>query len=485
MIVKKIGLWLLVLLCCVPLLFINMRHSHDWGGDFSLYIQQAINLVDGVPQQSTYYVYNPEYPTLSPKLYPIGFPMLLAPVYWLFGNNITAFIFYLSLLYCVFAVLVFAFFREEFSYTGALLLMLLVIYHPWALQFKAEVMAEIPFSLFFMAALLAYQKNKSNLLVAAFVAVSILIKPLGYALLLGLLADALFLYFKNKEQKKINLSKALVLLFASLIPVFAINILFKIPSSYNLYREAIENGGFANLFLENIANYLQVIHYYFNLDLVQFAAWRFAPLLLSWLLLAFIFIGLLTTSYRYLLPTLLAYTAILLLYPYQHAGFRYLFTLFSPLLLYAVWGFKSIPWRIKVNNITKKVIVALVFFMLYLPQNYAIIQQQSKTLAGPQEKASQEVFAFIKTNTKTTDTLAFSKPRVLGLYCKRMSFCPNPNQNADEVRASLMHNNVRFAITNSELPNLGLEQYLLTYGHEAELIFSNKTFKMYRLTFDF
>jgi len=43
---KNISFTILMALVLVPLFFINARNSHDWGGDFAMYIMQAINIVD-------------------------------------------------------------------------------------------------------------------------------------------------------------------------------------------------------------------------------------------------------------------------------------------------------------------------------------------------------------------------------------------------------------------------------------------------------
>ena len=71
-------------LLCLPVLFINIKDTHDWGDDPAQYIHQAKNIVDGKPQSETGYIFN-EDNFLDPKAYPVGFPLLLAPVYCFFG----------------------------------------------------------------------------------------------------------------------------------------------------------------------------------------------------------------------------------------------------------------------------------------------------------------------------------------------------------------------------------------------------------------
>ena len=58
----------------------TIRPGHAWGDDFAQYIHHARNLATGVPYAATGYIYNPYNPTIGPRTYPPGFPLLLAPV---------------------------------------------------------------------------------------------------------------------------------------------------------------------------------------------------------------------------------------------------------------------------------------------------------------------------------------------------------------------------------------------------------------------
>ena len=49
-------LWLV--LFTIPLLFVNIRSDHDWGGDFAQYLKQAENIANGIPYTQSKYVFN-------------------------------------------------------------------------------------------------------------------------------------------------------------------------------------------------------------------------------------------------------------------------------------------------------------------------------------------------------------------------------------------------------------------------------------------
>ena len=76
---KKVIEHTVLLLFLIPLFFINIKSSHDWGDDFAQYIHQAKNISEGISQNNTGYVFNSDV-FLGPNAYPTGFPLLLAPI---------------------------------------------------------------------------------------------------------------------------------------------------------------------------------------------------------------------------------------------------------------------------------------------------------------------------------------------------------------------------------------------------------------------
>src|ERR1035437_2284808 len=107
--------YLLVILLLSPLMFINIRDSHDWGDDFAGYLRQAKNISEGKPfyqSKFEYHEYNPGY---SPPYYSYGFPLLLSPVVKVWGLNFKALDRYMSLWVLAWALLIFCYLRRNFS----------------------------------------------------------------------------------------------------------------------------------------------------------------------------------------------------------------------------------------------------------------------------------------------------------------------------------------------------------------------------------
>ena len=67
---KGIFLTVLVGVGLVAFYWSAISEALGWGGDFALYVLHARNLADGLPYGDTGYIYNPQYPSLSPPAYP-------------------------------------------------------------------------------------------------------------------------------------------------------------------------------------------------------------------------------------------------------------------------------------------------------------------------------------------------------------------------------------------------------------------------------
>ena len=69
----------LAILLLLPLFFLNVKTSHDWGDDFAQYLIQAKNIVHHHSQTDNSLIYNGQVNCYSLPAYPVGFPLLLKP----------------------------------------------------------------------------------------------------------------------------------------------------------------------------------------------------------------------------------------------------------------------------------------------------------------------------------------------------------------------------------------------------------------------
>ena len=131
----------------------TLRAGHEWGDDFSLYVAHARNLAEGRAYADTGYIFNPHYPSLSPRAYPPVFPLLLAPVYAVFGLNLTAMKAAEVLVFLAFLWVLSLGLRGRLTPPYLAGVLLLVGLNPVVWQHKDRLLSETPFMLFAYLAL--------------------------------------------------------------------------------------------------------------------------------------------------------------------------------------------------------------------------------------------------------------------------------------------------------------------------------------------
>ena len=141
---------ILVFVMIAGMHLLTLRAGQDWGGDFSVYIQHAKNLVEGKGYYETSYLYDSS-PFADPCSYPPGFPLLLAPVYALWGLNFTAMKIEMIVLFLIFLLLFRMLCHDEFPPLLAILMVGLLGVNPFFLEFKNRILSDIPFVVFMYA----------------------------------------------------------------------------------------------------------------------------------------------------------------------------------------------------------------------------------------------------------------------------------------------------------------------------------------------
>ena len=177
-----------VIVCLLPLLFLNIKSSHDWGDDFAQYLLEAKNISGGDPINKSGFVENANY-ILGPNCYPPGLPLIIAltssDISWL---NILMSFFLLCIGYFSFLLL-----NKWFHFSPALILSLVIVYNPLCLSFKNEVLSDLPFAalvmLFFVLYLSDIKKKWMLILCGLVLAYAVNTRYVGWILFLALLAE--------------------------------------------------------------------------------------------------------------------------------------------------------------------------------------------------------------------------------------------------------------------------------------------------------
>lgn len=480
----------LAVLIFLPLLFLNIRHDHDWGGDFAQYMAQADNIAHFRAMGKTGYVYNEYYPSLAPKAYPPGFPLLIAPLVSLYGNYIPPFNYLTSFLLIATAVLSVMLLKQKFGLLTAIALSLVIYYNPYLVMFKSEVMADIPFSLMFAGfvffTLTTEHFTTRRWIVAGLIAgVATATKSAGISLLAALLVYAIQLVISGLISKK-SLANMLKPALGPLLGMAAGLGLSLLLSLIFLQGEQ-GSGSYLNIFsIKGLSDTITINIYGYSEALRGFFIGMNSPaqwfgLLTGSAILTFFITGLvISLAHKPGLKewTILIYFGLLLIYPYHNAGFRFLLPVAPLIIFYAAQAVLSL--RPGKGGAVLAIIVAVMMLFEYYPR-LAIIQHSTGTVQdGPYASQVVNAFGKVKTLTPENALVVFNKPTVLARYTGRYSMSVRPGSTVQEMSRQFSRKKPTNYLIYSGLSDPALELYIATNSNNIELLWQDQCFRLYR-----
>lgn len=486
--------YLIISLICLPVFFINIKSSHDWGDDFAQYIHQAKNITAGISQSQTGYIYNPQFPLLGPPSYPVGFPLLLSPVYAVYGNSILHFNLYISLFLFVLALLTFHFLHKHYSALVSMLLVTVFIYNPWIFQFKMEIMSDIPFTLLLLLCVHIYLSSRpltlaKSILLTLLIGLLISIRYIGLVFVFAVAFDCLRELYHNrnaiamKHYKYNNVIQLILISIAGYLIYLLLNkIIFVTSGDRMLSIDYILNADKLQYFSKiNLRYYMEVMRSYLEPPNNE---WQFISILNGTMIFAFIVIGMIkkiSEQFDFLDGLVLIYLATIIIYPYSNAGFRFLLPLTPYLIYYVVQGFRSINIKLNIMPVILAILMAVFVLFSYQKSWTQIIDSQNVILQGPQEPESIEAFNYIIKNTSPDSRFNFIKPRALALYTGRSAMSHNPKQSIAEIHQGLANNNIQFILLNNDLSDDMMKAYISFRGSGLVQVWSNSKYFLYKL----
>ncbi len=478
---KKVIEYSFLVILLIPLLFINIKSSHDWGDDFAQYIHQGENVCRGIPQNETGYIFNPN-AFLGPKAYPVGFPLLLAPVIGYYGVNYTVINVYLSVFLLLSCVVGYLLLRIRFSAATAIITTLIIAYNPVTLSFKTEILSDIPF-LFFSSLTLYFSLKKENLILSIIIGIL-----LGFcfhirSVALVLLIAIIFYRVVNLiMKKKLNFSnlKFITLSLVFLITTFIfIKLLFPADSSYpklfeteQSFTKAMNHLSYQNEAFHRFFRDYEVKNYYFILCLAASSLSCF-----TWL---GFFHQLKFNRFSLLNIYVTLYILSLMVYAYSDTGIRFLFPVIFILFFYAIIGFKNAVTPFVKSSFWLPYFIGFFVLFSYHEAWQKISEHENEILEGPESNNAKEMISFVKNNISKNAIVAFDKPRALSLYTNRKSVCLNSELTKTELRTQLQNFKVNYWITHSLLTSKTNWNLAEDSTIKLQLVFSNETCRIYK-----
>ncbi len=469
---------LLPLLLGCGLFFINIRPYHDWGDDFSQYLQQARNLEEGLPIQHTTHVKNPDFVRLGPEAYPPMFPLLLTISNYLFKDQITGGQYLVSAFLLLFGWAAFLLFlKRGLGWPVSLLLMLTLIYHPWTLGLKSQVLSEFPFAFFITLSLLLLsgeEKQLSRYIAAGLVAgLAILTRSAGWILPVAGLAMAAMNY-----NKKNSVRKYLLFAFTSAGVAVITNLGMSYYASSNSGYSAAVSGVTHELwsrFTEHLTYYIETLQHFIEAPANH---WGYLVVFIQAIFWVGLILGIMRLrKQRLIIITVALYLLMLLVFPFKD-GFRFLIPVIPLLLLLSISGAQSISGRLHWIWVAG----LLLLNISYQPQREYILSQQKQPQAGPQIEEAQEVFEFIKTNVGSKDLILFSKPRALAYYTQKPASSTRWRIEDLEFKKQAQLLGANYFLQYTEIEYSALNNFVKNEKDRLTPVFRNDKFALFKLT---
>lgn len=476
------------LLVGLVLLFhvLTLRAGLDWDGDYALYLMQARTIVENTTY-TTPYLFNPDN-AINPSLYPPGLPLLLAPIYSIFGNDLEA-MKWAGLAALAGWLLAFAYIARNFVASWlALAATLLMGIHPFIWELKNSIYSELPFLLWTYATLLLANRLIEGEASPGDTRWTMLGLTLTLALayLTRTAAIVLFpaIFLTSLYRTRRIVTPALFALAGG--AVLAMLVLSRYPAdsaTYVNYFDQFSPWGI----LQSVRAYelsleTLVQGHPLSSRLLGFTETAF---LLS--LIATGFIARVRNRISVFEVFLAGYAALLLLYPIRWEADRYSLPIWPLLLAYGLKGaqivgiaLRSERWRLFPP--------ALVSIALFGSYSYAYAGKDFTPFANSvTDPLSQELFRAIRSRVPENGVVLARKPTIIGLYTSRQSSTwPRNFENDTDFWTWARSINARYLVQDLYQfgdgeydPNDSLDRFIKSNQQALTELFANEWFKVY------
>ncbi len=485
---RNIKWLLLLLLLCLPLLWLNVKDSVYWHDDFASYIHQAQNICEGKPQGDIGFIFNPHY-FMGPPAYPVGFPLLLAPVYAISGHNIYVYLLVMSIFLILFSLAMFNFLSTRMKPLYAFIFCLIIAYNPHTLLLKGEIMCDILLAFFILLSIVCYERwrNEESIIYVLLLALIngwlISIKGTGIAVSAAIFLTMSFQFIQKRSRlfkQGFVFRNSMLMIFGGIAIYFLLNnILFPVPrGGLLLFISVSKSGDYLSTFLNNLDNYVTQFYNFFN---PESGEWQSAGHITAAVMLSFTVIGFLLRIKRKIDlrdKIFMLFILIILFYPHQ-AGVRFVFPML-PFACYYIYLtvqilFADIKWKYAVG-----ILFAFIVFLQYKPGIDQFIEERFEIVNGPQRMEAREAINYIRLHTDSNSIFNFRRPRALALYTDRKSCCNFPWDNPYDALANIDSLQVNYCMTNNGDVNPALDSLIKIKPTLFKKIWFNNQFAIYK-----
>jgi hypothetical protein len=487
-----------------------------WGDDFAAYILQAKIVVEGMPRKLIEMMQFREMQSsrevmIGPTFYPWGFPVLLAGVYRIFGDNIAAMKLLEVVFYALSVVMTFSLFRRYLGPWHAILVALTFAVTPAVVQMTNEVISDFPALFLTLASLglidrfivekeYSFDRRVSLCFLGLVIFAAIFVRTAAVVLLPVLLATQIIdAWPRGVRRPIVGLATAVRALLPWQILPYAICVLGSVATDW-LFAGAdtsYVSSGFLvygdpsrllAVVLNNVVPYLS--HFASLLELPRHHRTALAiTMLLMGPLAIYGSIVVVRRQYPFVLFVVLHMT-MLLVFPF--AEVRYLFPVLPFYLYFTFIGAARLSrlswqwhrWAVSIP-LHLAIFLPLCSHLLLVTLSQArIVAAGPSPVEGPYTAASVQMFDFIKHCTAPDDVLVFFKPRAMILFGERRGILRVAATDVLDGTASFVAVSLHHTSLQSEIPNEKLPKVIAAAPGRFKLVFSNEDYRVYRVLTD-
>lgn len=400
----------------------TLRPEETWtGGDFSLYLLHARNIAEGRAYAATGYVQNPENALMSPAAYPPGFPLLLAPVWRIAGLDLVAF--KLVVVACL-AVLVAAVYALAWPVLGWRLAAVAAGtagFMPALFDRRDPIISDIPAAMWCYLALVLYERARSRVGAGTWL-VPVQVIALGVTVALACatrtagftLAGALMLACVARRQGPWRATLCAVLAGAA-AAVLAGRVLHVDSETYLGYLAMLRDEGMRGWLLGTVSAYAPGL----------VGVWGLSYGVAANFVLLILLTGFTATGWWLRVRRdasapeafLVAYFALLAVFPVRQEPVRYLVPVAPLLAYYAMVALQRGLARLRRPDLAGPV-ATLGAAVLFVPY-YAVHNPLAAPAPSVTSETSEALFAAVRQDVNASDLVLARNPRVLALFTGR------------------------------------------------------------------
>ena len=492
---ERIALFTVIsLLFCFYVL--TIRDGHIWGGDFALYIQHTMNLINGLPYTKTGHIVNPTISWASPHAYPPVVPFLLTPAAILFGMNLFAFKITLITILCLSLIVFHRLIINKLEKPGSrILLIILLGLSPWFWDYKDHILSEFPFIFFFISFLLIAEKylKLDNLSKKHEITYGICIGLLAYLAYgcrsIGIILIPVFIAAYILYRRKIRLALIISSIIFLILYIIQNNIL-NTDAAYTKMVGSLDKGlppeddgqlFDRGSFLRYVTHNLTI--YFFSMERYWANGYSLTIRVITVIVTSALFLlGFYNLVWKKNISEIMttAYIGLLIVVPFNQ-GTRYLLPFLPFYLLYIVKGLEDLPRYKRAPKWLPALALALITFSYIGNTLNRDFSEHYDHVEGPPAK---ELYQFITNNLKSSDIVVSKKPRVLTLYTQVKSFnyfhertSESLWKNFKQLNANyflFMKNQIRHHPDNTK-------KLLNQHADDLTIVFENKQFILYKI----